>query len=141
MRNLLVPAAIVAAAFAPQLAAAQSMPFAAKLAPAAGVASTGAGTATLSLDAATKVLTYRVEYSGLTGPATAAHIHAAAQAGGNGPPVVPFASPASPASPITGTATLTDAQVADLHAGKWYVNVHTAANKGGEIRGDIRMNH
>ena len=41
------------------------------------------------------------------------------------------------ASPITGTATLTDAQVADLEAGKYYVNIHTAANRGGEIRGQL----
>ncbi len=36
-----------------------------------------------------------------------------------------------------GTATLTDAQTAELMDGKWYVNVHTAANKGGEIRGQV----
>jgi hypothetical protein len=41
------------------------------------------------------------------------------------------------ASPIKGTATLTDAQAADLAAGKWYFNVHTEANKGGEIRGQV----
>ena len=41
------------------------------------------------------------------------------------------------ATPIKGTATLTDAQAADLQAGKWYFNVHTAANKGGEIRGQV----
>ncbi|MEP7029817.1 MAG: CHRD domain-containing protein, partial [Pseudolabrys sp.] len=34
-------------------------------------------------------------------------------------------------------ATLTDAQEADMMAGKWYVNVHTANNKGGEIRGQL----
>jgi len=47
---------------------------------------------------------------------------------------VPFPKPDSP---ITGSATLTDAQMADLEAGKCYVNVHTAANKGGEIRGQL----
>ena len=41
------------------------------------------------------------------------------------------------ASPLKGEATLTDAQAADLQAGKWYFNVHTAANKGGEIRGQV----
>ena len=40
-------------------------------------------------------------------------------------------------SPLKGEATLTDAQAADLAAGKWYFNVHTAANKGGEIRGQV----
>ena len=79
-------------------------------------------------------LTYTVKYEGLSGPAVAAHIHGPADPGANAPPVVPFANAASP---ITGTATLTDAQAADLKAGKYYVNVHTAANKGGEIRGQI----
>ena len=82
----------------------------------------------------THALTYNVTYEGLTGPAAAAHIHGPAEPGANAPPVVPFANAASP---ITGTATLTDAQAADLAAGKWYVNVHTAANRGGEIRGQI----
>ena len=40
-------------------------------------------------------------------------------------------------SPIKGSAVLTDAQAADLMAGKDYVNVHTAANKDGEIRGQV----
>ena len=50
---------------------------------------------------------------------------------------VPVVMIAPTASPLSGTATLTDAQIADLNAGKWYVNVHTAANKGGEIRGQL----
>ena len=44
---------------------------------------------------------------------------------------------ANPASPIKGEATLTDAQIADLTGGKWYLNIHTAANRGGEIRGQV----
>ena len=40
-------------------------------------------------------------------------------------------------SPLKGEATLTDAQAADLQAGKYYFNIHTAANKGGEIRGQV----
>ena len=94
----------------------------------------GKGTANATLDTATKMLTYDVEYSGLTGPATAAHFHGPAEPGANAPVVVPFPTPASP---IKGTATLTDAQMADLMAGKWYANVHTAANPGGEIRGQM----
>jgi CHRD domain len=40
-------------------------------------------------------------------------------------------------SPIEGTATLTENQAADLLAGKWYANIHTAANPGGELRGQM----
>lgn len=78
--------------------------------------------------------TYTATYSGLTGPATAAHFHSAPTPGGNGPPVVP--ATVSP-SPIKGSATLTEGQIADLNAGKWYFNIHTAANPGGEIRGTL----
>ena len=54
--------------------------------------------------------------------------------GKNGPVAVPI-TPAT--SPFEGSATLTDAQANDLLAGKLYVNVHTEANKGGEIRGQV----
>jgi hypothetical protein len=97
-------------------------------------ASDGKGTATVTLDTATKTITYDVTYSGLTGPATMAHIHGPAAVGANASVVVPLAPPASP---IKGTATVTDAQIADMEAGKYYVNVHTAANPGGEIRGQL----
>ncbi len=109
--------------------------YTATLAPGAGITSTGKGAGTFTYDPATHMLTYNVTYEGLTGPAVAAHIHGPADPGASGPPVVPFAN--AGVSPITGTATLSDAQAADLAAGKWYVNVHTAANKGGEIRGQI----
>jgi hypothetical protein len=98
------------------------------------VTGSGAGTATVTLDPATKMITYDVTYTGLSGPAAAAHIHCGAAAGANAGVAVAFPSAASP---ITGTATLTDAQMADLEAGKCYVNVHTAANKGGEVRAQL----
>jgi hypothetical protein len=96
--------------------------------------SNGKGTATATLDTATKALTYAVEYSDLSGPATAAHFHGPAEPTANAGVVVPFPAPASP---IKGSTTLSDAQVADLMAGRWYANVHTAANPGGEIRGQM----
>lgn len=97
--------------------------------------STGTGSAQVTLDTATKQITYKVTYSGLTGPAAAAHIHCGAAAGSNAGVAVPFKDPASP---ISGSATLTDAQMADLEAGKCYVNVHTAANKAGELRAQLQ---
>ncbi len=97
--------------------------------------SAGTGDALASLDTATKTLTYTVTFQNLTGPATAAHFHGPAAAGTNSGVAVPLGN--NPTSPIHGSAKLTDAQIADLRAGKWYVNVHTAANPGGEIRGQV----
>ena len=95
----------------------------------------GTGTVEATLDTATKVLTYTMTYSGLTGPAMAAHFHGPAGPGVNAPVLVPLSPPLT--SPIKGTATLTAAQVTDFMDGKVYANVHTAANKGGEIRGQL----
>jgi hypothetical protein len=116
-------------------AQAEQIQFKADLGPAPGVASSGKGAATVSLDTNTKILTWTVDYSGLSGPATAAHIHGPADPGANAGIVVPFTG--NLASPIKGSATLTDAQIAQLEAGKWYVNIHTEANKPGEIRGQL----
>lgn len=97
-------------------------------------ATAGKGMGMFMYEPATHTLTYEVTYEGLTGPAVAAHIHGPADPGQNAGPVAPLAGTASP---MKGTVTLTDAQAAELAAGKYYVNIHTAANKGGEIRGQI----
>jgi len=116
-------------------ARADQVKFRANLAAGPGIPSAGKGAATATLDTATKTLTWDVEYSGLSGPATAAHIHGPADPGKDAGVVVPFTG--SLASPIKGSATLTDAQIGQLESGKWYINIHTAANKGGEIRGQL----
>jgi hypothetical protein len=95
----------------------------------------GKGDATVALDTTTKTIEYTVTFSGLTGPATMAHIHGPAAVGSNAGVVVPLGN--NPTSPIKGTATLNNQQMADLEAGKYYVNVHTSANPGGEIRGQL----
>ena len=99
---------------------------------------TGAGKVTASLDTTSKAFDYVVTYSGLTGPAVGAHFHGPALAGENAPPVIMVMTLTSP---MTGRATLTDAQIADLEAGKWYFNVHTKAHPGGEIRGQLQAAH
>ena len=95
----------------------------------------GTGTLDANYDAASKKLTWKLTYSGLTGPASAAHFHGPAEAGKNAG--VAVAIPNATSSPVDGSATLTDAQAADLLAGKMYVNIHTKANPGGEIRGQV----
>ena len=97
--------------------------------------STGTGTADIDYDPATKKLTWKLTYSGLTGPATAAHFHGPAEPGKNAK--VAVAIPNATSSPAEGSATLTDEQAAALEAGKYYVNVHTKDNPGGEIRGQV----
>lgn len=91
------------------------------------------GTVDLGVDAAAKKITWTIKSEGLTGPATAAHFHGPAERGANAPPVVDITSMME-----TGSATLTDQQLADLQAGKLYVNIHTAKFPDGEIRGQIK---
>ena len=96
--------------------------------------SAGTGSAKVELEGMT--LRWTISYSGLTGPVTAGHFHAPAMPGANAGVVVPFAGPLT--SPISGTATLTQPQVDQLKSGMWYINLHTAANPGGEIRGQVK---
>jgi hypothetical protein len=96
--------------------------------------SKGTGQVTATFDTGTKMLTWKGSYKDLTGPATAAHFHGPGEPGKNAGVAVPIVPNTSP---FEGSATLTDAQESDMMAGRWYVNVHTATNKGGEIRGQL----
>ena len=98
------------------------------------VDSKGSGSVTATFDTASKQLSWKGSVTGLSGPATAAHFHSA-ESGKNGAVVVPIAG--ADKGSFEGSATLTDAQAEELMAGKWYVNIHTAANKAGEIRGQV----
>ncbi|WP_428492107.1 CHRD domain-containing protein [Rhodopila sp.] len=102
--------------------------------------SKGKGRLKAEFDTTSKVLDYTLTFEGLSGPATAAHIHGPATRAQSAGVVVPLGEK-NPTSPITGSATLTDEQVKYLHSSKLYVNVHTAANPGGEIRGQIIAMH
>jgi hypothetical protein len=97
--------------------------------------SAGTGTVAATFDTESKAFVWTIEYSGLTGDATAAHFHGPAAAGANAGPVIPIDG--ALASPIKGEATLTDEQATQLQDGMWYFNVHTAQYPDGELRGQV----
>ncbi len=99
------------------------------------VNSAGSGQAELQWNRNSNVLSWKVTFTGLSGEVTGAHIHGPAPTGANAGVVIPFMTGIS--GTITGQTNLTTQQIADLNAGRWYVNIHTAANPGGEIRGQI----
>jgi hypothetical protein len=124
--TLITPAFAETVALKANLSAANEVP---------AVSSKAVGSLTATYDPSTKTLTYTINYSGLSGDPMAAHFHGPAASGENAGVAVPISAPMS--NPIKGTATLNDAQANELMGGKWYVNIHTAANKGGELRGQV----
>ncbi|MER2606828.1 MAG: CHRD domain-containing protein [Siculibacillus sp.] len=122
---LSLPALAETTAFKATLSAAEEVP---------AVTSKGMGSAEATYDDATKKLTWKGSYSGLGGPVTAAHFHGPAEVGKTGGVQVPVEATGSP---FMGFATLTDAQASDLLGGRLYLNLHTAANPNGEIRGQV----
>ena len=79
-------------------------------------------------------LKFTLKFSGLTGAASAAHIHLGAK-GKAGPVIIPLCGPCK--SPVTGTVAVTASVLKKIEAGKTYVNVHTAKYPNGEIRGQL----
>lgn len=96
--------------------------------------SAGTGQGKFTYDTVSKVLSYTVTYRGLTGSATASHVHGPAPESANADIVRTFPVPESP---ISGKAVLTDEQATELLGGRLYVDVHTDANTTGEVRGQI----
>ena len=137
-RSAIVGAAFAAALLTAVPASAEMLMFKADLKASAQVPandSKATGVVDANYDTVAKKLSWTVTSAGLTGAATGAHFHGPAEAGKTAAPVVPITG--SLASPIKGETTLTDAQATDLQAGKWYFNIHTAAHKDGEIRGQM----
>ena len=95
-------------------------------------AATGSGTITVGAD---KSVSGSVTTTGFA--ATAAHIHAGA-AGKTGPVVIPLTKTGDNVWSVPAGAKFTDAQYESYKAGDLYVNVHSAANKGGEVRGQLK---
>lgn len=130
--------AALAAALTASPAFAETMSFKADLKGASevpAVTTPGTGALTATYDTATKKLSWKGNVSGLTGNASAAHFHGPAEPGKNAGVMVP--APGVTAGAFEGSATLTNDQASALMAGNTYFNVHTPANPGGEVRGQV----
>jgi hypothetical protein len=104
--------------------------------PKAPVGATGVFTATVTENGAKRSIRWTLTFRKLSGKAMAAHIHRAKR-GIAGPVIVPLCGPCT--SGMTRSATITKAAADALERGSAYVNVHTAKNAGGEIRGQIKL--
>lgn len=124
--GLMMPAQSNMVAFTTQLRGANEVP---------PVASPGSGSVDAAFNKQTMVLRWKVTYSGMTGPATMGHFHGPAAVGANAGVALGWSNPVT--TGMEGTATLTAAQAADLMAGRWYANIHSAAFAGGELRGQM----
>lgn len=105
--------------------------------PANGSPAKGVGLFTVDTD--TNIFSWQVIYTDalLSGPVVAAHIHGPALPGATAPPIINFADFGGLGTPIVGSTAITALELADLNAGLWYVNLHTAAFETGEIRGQL----
>ncbi|WGS41435.1 CHRD domain-containing protein [Burkholderia sp. JSH-S8] len=131
--------ALLAGVLAAGSAAAETVRLSANLQPSSEVPPTtskGSGAVDATYDTLTHTLQWTATYENLTGPVTAAHFHGPAPVGQNAGVQVPIPKEGL-ASPIKGSKELTDTQVTDLMAGKWYFNVHTKEHPSGEIRGQV----
>lgn len=102
--------------------------------PPVSTSATGSGTVTVNPD---HTVTAEITVTGMQ--ATASHIHMGA-AGANGPVIVPFTKTGDNKFSAPAGAKLTDEQYAAFKAGNTYVNVHSDAHKGGEIRAQLKGN-
>ena len=103
------------------------------------VVSDGMGTAIVTFDDVSNLLSWDIEFSGLTGPATAAHFHGPAAPGVNAGMQVNIGTISGLTSPMSGSTTISDGQETQLLDGLWYINVHTDAYPAGEIRGQVQV--
>jgi hypothetical protein len=103
------------------------------------VQTSGSGTANLTYDAGTRVVTWNITFSGLSSQATMAHFHGPAAAGKNAGVKVWLSQKGNMevSSPLSGQATLSPDDAKMFEAGEMYINVHTKNNPDGEIRGQV----
>ncbi len=102
-----------------------------------GVKANAGGTFTFTLteDQGKYTASYKLTFRNLTGKAVAAHIHRA-KPGKSGPVLIPLCAPCT--SGKSGKASVPKAAASAIKAGAAYVNVHTAKNAAGELRGQVK---
>lgn len=136
MPNFKYTAVAVAACTALALPAfAETVKYSADLTPGAEVPpteSTATGMADVTVDTDANTVSWVVTVDGLTGDATAAHIHGPASEEENAGPVIDMSD-----AIMEGSGDITDEQIAELEDGKYYVNIHTEEYPDGEIRGQL----
>ena len=96
----------------------------------------GSGFAMLTLDEATRVLTWHIEYSGLAGTENNAHFHGPAEPGMTAGVRLGLSGPGG-TSPKDGSLMLSVRDAAEVASGLWYINIHSTNSPGGEIRGQV----
>jgi hypothetical protein len=101
--------------------------------------SSATGSAFGTLDDISGLLSWNVSWAGLTGPATAMHFHGPAAPGVNAGVQVNIGAISGLNSPCIGSAVINAGQAADFLADLWYINIHSAAFPGGEIRGQVNV--
>ncbi len=135
LRVLAASSLVATTMFAAPAISAETIRYTADLTSAAAVPpadSAAAGTAEITIDTQSGTVSWVIDTFDLSGNATAAHIHGPAFPGKNAPPEVDLSG-----SIPQGSADITDEQIADIRAGKTYVNVHTEKFPGGEIRSQL----
>jgi hypothetical protein len=142
MRRLALVSAVLAAfAFAAAPAGAVVIPLSASLDGAQEVPpvpTPATGSASMTYDNVSNLLSWTITFSGLIGTTTDAHFHGPAVPGVSAGITVPIPhTDGLTADTLIGSATITEAQEAQLLGNLWYINIHSTFRPGGEIRGQV----
>ncbi len=127
---IFLPASVFAETFTAYLTSVQEVP---------ANASTARGFARVFLNESAGTVTFTITFSGLSSNQTASHIHASATGsiGVNSPIIIDTGNTGATSGTLTGSSTITPAQIVLLREHRAYINVHSGNFPGGEIRGQL----